>query len=77
MNTMRTLTDQLPDRDEILRAIGLQVARPESSILSTLAVFAAGLAIGAGVAYILTNELSGNGASRDDDEEEAPGAAAS
>ena len=77
MTTMRTLTDQLPDRDEILRAIGLQVAREESSILSTLAVFAAGLAIGAGVAYILTNgEFSLNGASHDE-EGEAPGAAAS
>lgn len=68
MTSMSSLTDQIPDRDQLLRAIGLQVARQDSSVLSTLAIFAAGLAIGAGVAYLLTNELgSGNGAADADD----------
>jgi hypothetical protein len=74
MTTMQSLSEQLPDRNELLRAIGLQVAREESSVFSTIAIFAAGFAIGAGVAYFLTNELAGgNGASED----EETGAAAS
>ncbi|MGH7805943.1 MAG: hypothetical protein ACREQJ_16465 [Candidatus Binatia bacterium] len=67
MTTMRSLAEQLPDRDELLRTIGLQMRRDDSSILSSIAIFAAGLAIGAGVAYFLTEEMRGNGAAADDD----------
>ena len=75
MTSMSSLTDQLPDRDELLRMIGLQARQDSSSsLLSSLAIFAAGLAIGAGVAYFLTDEMSSNGHTTD---EEDTGAAAS
>jgi hypothetical protein len=76
MTSMSSLTDQLPDRDELLRMIGLQARQDSSSssLLSTIAIFAAGLAIGAGVAYFLTDEMSSNGHATD---EEDTGAAAS
>jgi hypothetical protein len=75
MTRMSSLTDQIPDRDELLRMIGLQLRRDDSSsLLSSLAIFAAGLAIGAGVAYFLTDEMSSNGHASD---EEDTGASAS
>ena len=75
MTSMSSLTDQLPDRDELLRMIGLQARQDSSSsLLSSLAIFAAGLAIGAGVAYFLTDEMASNGHAVD---EEETGAAAS
>jgi hypothetical protein len=72
MTRMSSLTDQIPDRDELLRMIGLQLRRDDSSsLLSSLAIFAAGLAIGAGVAYFLTDEMSSNGHASDEEDTEA------
>ena len=76
MTSLSSLTDQLPDRDELLRMIGLQMRQDSSSgLLSSLAIFAAGLAIGAGVAYFLTEEMTSNGHATTDEED--TGAAAS
>ena len=46
------VTKNLPSTDEILRAIGLQRSRPTTDVLSSVAVFGAGVLVGAGLALL-------------------------
>ncbi|MEW6268121.1 MAG: YtxH domain-containing protein [Thermodesulfobacteriota bacterium] len=46
------LTRNLPSAEDILRSIGLQRARGNSDLLSGIAVFGAGMLVGAGLALL-------------------------
>lgn len=46
------VTKNLPSTDEILRAIGLQRRSPANDVLSSVAVFGAGVLVGAGLALL-------------------------
>ena len=46
------MTKNLPSADEILRTIGLQRARNGSDLLGGVAVFGAGILVGAGLALL-------------------------
>lgn len=49
----RNLPDHLPSTDEIIRALGLQVRRKSGSdIVPSVALFGAGLLVGAGLALL-------------------------
>ncbi len=46
--------DHIPSTDEILRAIGAGGSRRNSDAVSTIALFGAGLLVGAGLAVLFT-----------------------
>lgn len=50
---LRELAESLPDGLDLRRYMGFQPPVRESSTLSSVAIFAAGLALGAGLVYLL------------------------
>lgn len=50
------VTRNLPSTDDVLRAIGLERARTGSDLLGSVAVFGAGMLVGAGMALLLAPE---------------------
>ena len=50
------VTRNLPSRDDVLRAVGLERARSGSDLLGSVAVFGAGMLVGAGLALLLAPE---------------------
>ena len=50
------VTRNLPSTDDVLRAVGLERARNGSDLLGSVAVFGAGMLVGAGLALLLAPE---------------------
>lgn len=49
---MKDLANSLPSSDEIIRALGLQTRRAQSDVMPSVALFGAGILVGAGLALL-------------------------